>query len=102
MKLLDEEELSSTGTESLSTSKSHLEVQFSEIIEAFYAKLKEDPEFTSCRCEKLLFEKVLTSFNFTTEKFKSSTWVQLKNYLCEEILMCQQRNCMFAKIVGQF
>ena len=81
--LLDEEESSSTGTESLSTSESRLEVQFSEIIEAFYAKLKEDPEFTCCGCEKLLFKKVLTSFNFTTEKFKSSTWVQLKNYLRE-------------------
>ena len=32
---------------------------------------------------QLLLKKVLTSFNFTTEKFKSSTWVQLKNYLYE-------------------
>ena len=67
---MDEEEESSTGIESLSTSESCLEVEFLEIIEAFFAKLKEDPEFICCSCEKLLFEKVLTSFNFTTEKFK--------------------------------
>ena len=81
--LLDEEDSSTTGAESLSTSESHLEVQFAAIIEAFYAKLKKDPEFTCCSCERLLLKKVLTGFNFTTEKFKSSTWVQLKNYLHE-------------------
>ena len=81
--LLDEEDSSTTGAESLSTSESHLEVEFAATIEAFYAKLKEDPEFTCCSCERLLLNKVLTGFNFTTEKFKSSTWVQLKNYLHE-------------------
>ena len=48
-----------------------------------YDKLKEDPEYTCCSYQKLLLKKVLTSFNFTTEKFKSSTWEQLKNYLHE-------------------
>ena len=73
--LLDEEDSSTTGAESFSTSESHLEVEFAAIIEAFYAILKEDPEFTCCSCERLLMNKVLTGFNFTTEKFKSSTWV---------------------------
>lgn len=81
--LLDDEESATTEAVSLSTCESHLEVEFAAIIEAFYDKLKEDPEFTCCSCEKLLMKKILTSFNFTMEKFKSSTWVQLKNYLHE-------------------
>ena len=52
-------------------------------MQQLYDKLKEDPEYTCCSCQKLLLKKVLTSFNFTTEKFKSSTWEQLKNYLRE-------------------
>ena len=81
--LLDDEQSATTEAEYLSTSESHLEVEFAAIIETFYDKLKEDPEYTCCSCQKLLLKKVLTSFNFTTEKFKSSTWEQLKNYLRE-------------------
>ena len=81
--MLDDEQSATTEGECLSTSESHLEVEFAAIIEAFYDKLKEDLEFTCCSCQKLLLKKVLTSFNFTTEKFKSSTWEQLKNYLRE-------------------
>lgn len=77
------EESVTAEAQSVSSSESHLEVEFEGIIKAFYDKLKEDPEYTCCSCEKLLLKKVLTSFNFTTEKFKSSTWVQLKNYLHE-------------------
>ena len=95
--LLDDEQSATTEGECLSTSESHLEVEFAAIIETFYDKLKEDPEFTCCSCQKLLLKKVLTSFNFTTEKFKSSTWEQLKNYLrerdpevaTEELYICQ-------------
>ena len=71
--LLDDKDSVTTEAESLSTSESHLDVEFAAIVEAFYDKLKEDPEFTCCSCEKLLLKKVLTSFNFTTEKFKSSS-----------------------------
>ena len=87
--MLDDEEslTADEGTKgvksSLSTSESHLEVTFAAIIEEFYEKLKEDPEFVCCSCERLLVKKVLTHFNFTTEKFKSSTWIQLKNYILE-------------------
>ena len=81
--LLDDEQSATTEGEYLSTSESCLEVEFAAIIETFYDKLKEDPEYTCCSCQKLLLKKVLTSFNFTTEKFKSSTWEQLKNYLRE-------------------
>ena len=57
-------------------------VKFAGIIEEFYGKLKEDPEFTCCcSCERLLLKKTLSHFNFTVEKFKSSVWIQLKNYL---------------------
>ena len=56
-------------------------MKFAGIIEEFYGKLKEDPEFTCCSCERLLLKKTLTHFNFTVEKFKSSVWIQLKNYL---------------------
>ena len=46
--LLDDEDLSTTKSESLPTSESHLEVKFAGIIKEFYEKLKEDPEFTCC------------------------------------------------------
>ena len=81
--LLDDEQSATTEGEYLSTSESCLEVEFAAIIKTFDDKLKEDPEYTCCSCQKLLLKKVLTSFNFTTEKFKSSTWEQLKNYLHE-------------------
>ena len=76
------EESVTAEAQSVSSSELHLEVEFEGIIKVFYDKLK-DPEYTCCSCEKLLLKKVLTSFNFMTEKFKSSTWVQLKNYLHE-------------------
>ena len=76
--LLEDEESATKESESLSTCESHLEVQFAVIIEEFHKKLKEDP---CCSCEKLLFERVLTGFNFTAEKFSSSAWMQLKDYL---------------------
>ena len=81
--LLDDEQSATTERECSSTSESCLEVEFAAIIETFYDKLKEDPEYTCCSCQKLLLKKVLTSFNFTTEKFKSSTWGRLKDYLLE-------------------
>ena len=74
--LFDDEQSATTEGECLSTSESHLEVKFAAIIETFYDKLKEDPEFTCCSCQKLLLKKVLISF-------KSSTWEQLKNYFRE-------------------
>ena len=77
------EESVTAEAQSVSSSESHLEEEFEGIIKVFYDKLKEDPEYTCCSCEKLLLKKVLASFHFTTEKFKSSTWVQLKNYLHE-------------------
>ena len=67
--LLDDDHLSTTESESLSTSESHLEVKFAGIIEEFYGKLKEDPEFICCSCERLLLKKTLTHFKFTAEKF---------------------------------
>ena len=79
--LLEDEESATKVSESLSTCESHLEVQFATIIEEFHKNLKEYPEFICCSYEKLLFERVLTGFNFTTEKFSSSTWMQLKDYL---------------------
>ena len=99
--LLDDEQSATTEGEYLSTSESCLEVEFAAIIEIFYDKLKEDPEYTCCSCQKLLLKKVLTSFNFTTEKFKSSTWEQLKNYLRErdpevstqELYICKDCEC---------
>jgi len=77
--LLDDEVSSSTSTEpksscTLSTSESHLEVEFAGIIEDIYGKLKEDAEFTCCSCEHLLLQKTLAHFNFTAEKFSSLTW----------------------------
>ena len=65
------------------TSESHFEVKFAGIIEEFYGKLKEDPEYMCCSCERLLLKKTLTHFKFTVEKFKSSVWIQLKNYLLD-------------------
>ena len=84
--LLDDEEESSSTIEvkSLSTSDSHLEVEFAEIIEQFHEKLKHDPDFTCCSCERLLVEKAVTHFDISTDKFSSSTWMQLKNYLLEK------------------
>ena len=79
--LLHDKDSPTAESESLSTSESQLEVKFAGIIEEFYGKLKEDPEFTCCSCERLLLKKTLTHFNFTVEKFKSSVWIQLKNYL---------------------
>ena len=79
----DEETLSTAEVKSLSISEAHLEVEFAAIIEEFYKKLKQDPEFTCCSCERLLLKKTLTHFNITAEKFNSSTWMQLKNYLLE-------------------
>ena len=81
--LFEDEESATNESESLSTSESHIEVQFAGIIEEFHKKLKEDPEFTCCSCEKLLFERVLTGFIFTAEKFSSFTWMQLKDYFRE-------------------
>ena len=69
------EESATIELESLSASESHLEVQFARIIEEFHKKLKEDPEFTCCIGEKLLFERVLTGFNFTSKNFSCSTWM---------------------------
>ena len=78
----EEEEPSPTiEVKPLSTSDSHLEVEFAAIIEQFHEKLKHDPEFTCCSCERLLTEKAVTHFNISTEKFNSSTWMQLQNYL---------------------
>ena len=59
-------------------------MEFAGIIEEFYGKLKEDPEFTCCSCERLLLKKTLTNFKFTAEKFKSFAWIQLKNYLLDK------------------
>ena len=78
--LLEDEESATKESEFLSTSESHLEVQFARIIKEFHKKLKEDCEFTCCSCEKLLFKRVLTGFNFTAEKFNR---MQLKDYLRE-------------------
>ena len=83
---LDDKDSPTTECESLSTSESQLEVKFAGIIEEFYGKLKEDPEFSCCSCERLLLKKALTHFNITVQKFKSSVWVQLKNYLIERDL----------------
>ena len=88
--LLQYDELPSSSDQSdhsgttFSTVQSHLEVEFVEIIAEFYAKLKEDPDYTCCSCQCLLLKKTLTHFNFSTEKFNSSTWMQLKNYLMEK------------------
>lgn len=71
------------STMSSSISESHLEVEFDGIITEFKDKLKEDPEYTCYSCQRLLFKKTLTHFDFTAKKFCSSTWVQLKNYLLE-------------------
>ena len=46
--LLDNKDSPTAESESLSTSESQLEVKFAGIIEEFYGKLKEDPEFTCC------------------------------------------------------
>jgi len=86
--LVDEVSLP-TSTESktsctLSTTEAHLEVEFAGIIEDFYGKLNEDPEFTCCSHECLLLRTTLTHYNFTAEKFSSSTWLQLKRYLLEK------------------
>ena len=35
-------------------SESHLEVQFASIISEFKDKVREDPEYTCCSCERLL------------------------------------------------
>ena len=67
------EESVTAEAQSVSSSESHLEVEFEGIIKAFYDKLEEDPQYTCSSCEKLLLKKVLTSFNVMTEKFKSST-----------------------------
>ena len=78
------ERTSEKSESSLSTSESKLEVEFADIIREFYDKLKQDAEFVCCCCERLLVRKVLTHFNFTMEKFSSSTWMQLKSYLLEK------------------
>ena len=54
---LDDKDSPTTECESLSTSESQLEVKFTGIIEEFYGKLKEDPEFSCCSCERLLLKK---------------------------------------------
>ena len=56
--LLYDEESVTAEAQSVSSSESHLEVEFEGIIKAFYDKLKEDPEYTCCSCEKLLLKKV--------------------------------------------
>ena len=76
------ERTSEKSESSLSTSESQLEVEFADIIQEFYDKLKEDAEFVCCCCERLLVKKALIHFNFTMEKFSSSTW--LKSYLLEK------------------
>ena len=100
--LEDEESLSVAEMKSLSTSEAHLEVEFAAIIEEFYKKLKEDPEFTCCSCERLLLKKTLTHFNVTAEKFNSSTWMQLKNYLLERDPEVAKKHYIFVIIAGQF
>ena len=84
--LLDDEEESSSTIEvkSLSTSDSHLGLEFAEIIEQLHEKLKHDPDFTCCSCERLLVKKAVTHFDISTNKFSSYTWMQLKNYLLEK------------------
>ena len=87
--LLQYDELpSSTSHEStsLSTSESHLEVEFAKIIKEYNDKLKEDPEFSCCSCERLLPKKYVTRFILTssTEKFKIKAWNELKTYLLEK------------------
>lgn len=77
----------SDSSSTLSTSESHLEVEFAVIIKEFYGKLKEDAEFTCCSCEHLLLQKTLTHFNFTADKFSSSTWLQLKSTYLTKIQM---------------
>lgn len=72
------------STMSSSISESRLEVEFDGIITEFKDKLKEDPEYTCRSCQRLLFKKTLTHFDFTAKKFCSSTWMQLKNYLLEK------------------
>ena len=96
--LLDDKDSPTAESESLSTSESQLEVKFAGIIEEFYGKLKEDPKFTCCSCERLLLKKK-TLTHFTVEKFKSSVWIQLKNYL---LAMWLQKYCTFVLIAGLF
>ena len=60
-KLLDEEEsLSTIEVKYLSISDSHLGVEFAETIEQLHEKLKHDPDFTCCSCERLLENKAVT------------------------------------------
>jgi len=98
--LLDDDDVSlSTSKESktscsLSTTESHLEVEFAGTIEDFYSKLKEDAEFTCCSCEHLLLRKTLTHLNFTAEKFSSSTWLQLRRYLRKIQMWLKDIVCM--------
>ena len=83
--MLNEEESSSTiEVKFLSTSDLHLAVKFAEVIEQLHEKLKHDPDFTYCSCERLLVKKAVTHFDISTDKFSSSIWMQLKNYLLEE------------------
>ena len=82
--LLDDEEFSAAEPESLSTFESHLEVEFASIIEEFYKNVKEDWQYVCCSCERLFLKKVPTHFTFAAEKFNSSAWVVLRNYLLEK------------------
>ena len=59
--LLDDEHSATTEGECLSTSESHLEVEFAAITEAFYDELKEDPEFTCCRYSPVLISQLKNS-----------------------------------------
>ena len=61
------ERISEKSESSLSTSESQLELEFVDIIQEFYDKLKQDVEFVCCCCERLLVKKALTHFNFTME-----------------------------------
>ena len=59
-------------------------MEFAGIIEDFHDKLKQDPKFVCCCCKRLFLKKSSTHFYFSTEKFSSKIWLQLKNYLVEK------------------
>ena len=60
-----------------------LQVKHAKVFDVYREKLKDDPEYACCSCERLLTRSSVTRFTADTQKFSSGQWTTLKAYLAQ-------------------
>ena len=58
-----------------------LQVKRAKVFDAYREKLKDDPEYACCSCERLLTKSSVKQLTADTQKFSPDQWTTLKAYL---------------------